>query len=194
MLDRYTQKATARRAGVIVARVAAIVAALLYSDGARAGEATSKPHASHASHAQADQSFDAGEPGSPQKAFRTIQISMREGDAKMFFVPDRIEVAPGEQVKFVIKNDGELDHEFVLGSRKEIVEHAAEMTRQMPGMEHGADPNARTVKSGETAELLWKFTKTPGPLEFACLIPGHYEAGMHGAVVVVADKSRKTAR
>jgi len=49
-------------------------------------------------------------------------------------------------------------------------------------MEHD-DPNGKTLDAGKSTEILWRFSK-PGTFEFACLIPGHYEAGMHGTVTV----------
>ena len=72
-------------------------------------------------------------------------------------------------------------HEFVLGDRAENSEHAR-MMLEMPDMRHD-DPNGKTVEPGKTATLTWRFTKK-GEFEFACLLPGHYEAGMHGVVSV----------
>jgi uncharacterized cupredoxin-like copper-binding protein len=54
--------------------------------------------------------------------------------------------------------------------------------KKFPDMEHD-DPNAKRLAVGERGELIWKFTKA-GEFEFACLIPGHYEAGMHGKIIV----------
>ena len=99
----------------------------------------------------------------------------------MFFAPDRIEIRKGEQIKFVLYNGGELDHEFVLATAQENLEHA-EMMKENPEMRH-ADPNARRVAPKQTSELVWKFTKA-GRFEFACLIPGHRDAGMFGTVDV----------
>ena len=132
--------------------------------------------------AHGDDDYSAGEPGDPNQPSRTIDISMREDGAKLMFVPAQIEVHEGEQIKFVLHNDGALDHEFVLSTKEENDEHA-EMMRKMPDMVH-ADPNQMRLAPKVTAELLWKFTK-PGEFEFACLIPGHREAGMKGTVVVV---------
>lgn len=106
---------------------------------------------------------------------------MREGDGKMLFIPDRIEIRKGEQIRFILRNSGALKHEFVLATVKENAKHAALM-RKYPNMEH-ADPNARSVEPGKTAELVWRFHRA-GKFEFACLIPGHRESGMHGTVIV----------
>ena len=107
--------------------------------------------------------------------------TMREGDGKMMFVPDRVEVKRGEQIRFVLENVGELDHEFILATTKENVKHAEEMKKH-PEMEHD-DPNAKRLKPKKKAEILWRFTKS-GQFEYGCLIPGHREAGMTGTVVV----------
>ena len=132
-------------------------------------------------HAHDAQHFSAGEPGNPKKPARAVEVIMREGDGKMLFVPDRLEVKRGDQVRFTIRNDGQLPHEFMLASVADNDKHA-ELMKKYPDMEHD-DPNGKTVEPGKSAEVLWRFTKR-GEFEFACLIPGHREAGMHGRVVV----------
>lgn len=154
--------------------IVAVAASLLAAAPALAGPG-GKGH-SH-SHAQ----FSAGEPGDPKKPARVVQVVMREGDGKMLFIPDRIEVKKGEQVKFVLRNNGDLDHEFVLATPEENLKHAEEMKKN-PDMEHD-DPNARRVNPKKGGDLVWKFTKA-GQFEYGCLIPGHREAGMIGTVVV----------
>jgi uncharacterized cupredoxin-like copper-binding protein len=125
--------------------------------------------------------FSAGEPGSPKRSSRTIAVTMTEADGKMLFSPGRIEVRQGEQIKFVLTNTGHLDHEFMIGTPDENKEHAKVMQKHTH-MQHD-DPNGRTVKPKQTGELIWRFTRH-GTFEFACLIPGHYEAGMYGTIVV----------
>lgn len=117
-------------------------------------------------------------PGDPRKVSRTIEIRM--GD-DMRFKPARIEVKKGETIRFLVKNGGALRHEMVLGTMKELEEHAAHM-RRSPDMSHD-DPNGVSVEPGGTGTLIRQFT-TAGRLDFACLIPGHFEAGMVGKVVV----------
>ena len=129
-------------------------------------------------------SFAAGDPGDPEKPARVIEIQMLEGQGTMAYTPDRIEVAKGEQIRFVLTNAGELDHEFMLDSVENNAKHKAAMEKN-PEMEHD-DPNGRRLEPQGASEILWEFDKV-GSFEFACLIPGHYEAGMHG-VVVVKDK------
>jgi uncharacterized cupredoxin-like copper-binding protein len=127
--------------------------------------------------------FAAGEPGDPKKpVVRTVEVKMTEtDDAKMLFVPDRVEVKRGEQVKFVLKNAGKVDHEFMLDSVANNAKHKIQMEKN-PDMEHD-DPNGRRLNPDGSAEIVWRFTKA-GTFEFACLIPGHYESGMKGTVVV----------
>ena len=136
--------------------------------------ASGAPGHSHAS-------FSAGEPGDPKKPARVVQISMKEEDGKMLFIPQRVEVKRGEQVKFILRNNGELDHEFVLATTEENLQHAEEMKKN-PEMEHD-DPNAKRIIPKKTNEIVWKFSKA-GTFEYGCLIPGHREAGMTGTVIV----------
>jgi uncharacterized cupredoxin-like copper-binding protein len=122
-----------------------------------------------------------GEPGDASAPAQIVEVSIREVDGKMLFTPDSVTVTKGEQIRFHIKNEGELEHEFVLGTEEEIEEHA-KLMREMPDMRHD-DPNARRLAPKESADILWKFTKA-GEFDFACLIPGHLEAGMKGKIVV----------
>lgn len=119
-----------------------------------------------------------GQPGNPAKVKRTITVDMND---MMRFSPESVTVKRGETVKFIVKNSGKIKHEMVLGSMKELKEHA-EMMRKMPEMEH-ADENMVTVDSGKSGEIIWQFSKA-GTFDFACLQPGHFEAGMKGQVVV----------
>ena len=125
--------------------------------------------------------FSAGVPGDPRKPARTVEVVMKEGDGKMEYVPNRVEVKRNEQIRFVLKNAGELAHEFVLASTADNLKHAALM-QKYPDMEHD-DPNGKTLRPKANSEVLWRFTKR-GQFEFGCLIPGHREAGMTGIVVV----------
>lgn len=122
-----------------------------------------------------------GEPGDPKKPARTIQITMREADGKMVFIPNKIDIRKGEQVKFAIRNNGELDHEIVVGTLDENLKHMAEMMKN-PDMEHD-DPNAKRLAPKQTGDIVWKFTNA-GEFDFSCLIPGHREAGMSGTIIV----------
>jgi uncharacterized cupredoxin-like copper-binding protein len=132
-------------------------------------------------HGHGHAGFAAGEPGDPKKHARVVVITMRESDGKMIFNHDRIQVRRGEQIRFVLKNLGDLDHEFILATVAENDRHAAAMQKN-PEMEHD-DPNAKRLAPKESAELVWRFTRK-GEFQFACLIPGHREAGMVGKVIV----------
>ncbi|KRQ12754.1 cupredoxin domain-containing protein [Bradyrhizobium manausense] len=121
--------------------------------------------------------FSAGEPGDPSKPARTIAIAMSE----MSYEPSKIDVKRGEQIRFVLRNVGREDHEFLLATPKENLAHA-EVMKKHPHMEHD-DPNGVRLAPNKTAEIVWKFTK-PGTFEFSCLIPDHRDYGMVGHVTV----------
>ena len=139
-----------------------------------AGPAVADPGHAHAA-------FSAGEPGNPKQPARIVQVIMREGDGKTLFIPDRLEIRRGEQIRFLLTNNGELEHEFVLATTDENLKHAAEMQKN-PDMEHD-DPNAKRVMPKKKSEIVWRFTNT-GTFEYGCLIPGHRESGMIGTIVV----------
>ena len=155
--------------------VAAVVFAVLLAGGSPAFAHDDDHHKAdeHEGHATA-----LGEPGDPGQASRTIDVEMSDA---MRFSPASIKVKRGETIKFVVRNTGQLKHEMVLGTIKELKEHAALM-QKFPDMEH-ADPNMVTVEPGKTGELVWRFTRA-GTFDFACLQPGHFEAGMVGKVSV----------
>lgn len=131
------------------------------------------------------------------QATRTVELTL--GD--MFFEPKAVQVKAGETVRFVLVNKGKLLHEFNLGDAAMHARHQKEMLamqqsgmRMPTGMDHGAmsgstlmqhdDPNSVMVEPGKTAELTWTFSKVSN-LEFACNIPGHYQAGMVGKINIV---------
>jgi len=116
--------------------------------------------------------------GDAKAARRTIEVRMLDA---MRFVPESIDVKQGETVRFVVKNTGQVMHEFVIGTKHENDEHAALMLK-FPEMEHDA-PYMAHVAPGKTGEIVWKFNR-PGDFDFACLIAGHYQAGMVGKIKV----------
>lgn len=126
-----------------------------------------------------------GEPGKAAQATRTVEVDMTDN---MRFTPAEITVQQGETVRFVVKNSGAIKHELVLGSPAELAEHYS-MMMKMPGMEH-ADDNMVSVAPGKTGEVVWRFTQA-GKVDFACLQPGHYDAGMKG-LVKIAQKATAT--
>lgn len=124
-----------------------------------------------------------GKPGVVANANRTVTIDMSDA---MRFTPSELDVKQGETIRLIVKNSGQLKHEFVLGTEKELKEHY-ELMKKFPNMEHD-EPNMLTVAPGQTGEVVWQFTKT-GKIDFACLQPGHYDAGMKGFVKVAGTKS-----
>lgn len=137
--------------------------------------------AGHGEHGEHGQEAAYGVPGDPSKASREVLVMMKEADGKMLFEPSRIEIRKGEQIRFRLVNAGELDHEFLIGTPAEIDEHA-DMMKAMPDMKHD-DPNSKQVAAKAKSDLVWHFTKA-GEFDFACLIPGHREAGMTGKLLV----------
>lgn len=138
-------------------------------------------HSGHgaARHAVVKEQKPWGIAGDAKDVRRTIQVTMTDN---MRFAPDRIEVRQGETVRLVVKNAGKVLHELVIGTRQELDEHAA-MMKKHPGMEHD-EPYMAHVAAGKSGQLLWHFNRA-GDFEFACLIPGHYEAGMIGKIRVL---------
>jgi uncharacterized cupredoxin-like copper-binding protein len=119
--------------------------------------------------------------GDAKSARRTIEVAMTDD---MRFTPSRIQVRQGETVKFVVRNKGKVLHEMVIGDRKTLDEHAALM-QKFPDMEHD-EPYMAHVAAGKQGTLVWNFNRA-GEFDFACLIPGHYQAGMVGTIKVVAS-------
>ena len=123
---------------------------------------------------------DWGIAGDAKAVKRTITLTM--GD-NMRFTPNALSFKQGETVRFVVKNQGKALHEMVIGTKKELDEHAALMLK-FPKMEHD-EPYMAHVAAGKSQELIWTFNRA-GNFEFACLIAGHYQAGMVGKITVAA--------
>ena len=119
-----------------------------------------------------------GKPGVASKVTRTVNIDMTDD---MKFHSSLINAKQGETIRFVAKNSGKVKHEMVLGTEKDLKDHY-EVMKKNPEMEH-ADANMVTVAPGQTGEIIWQFTKA-GKVDFGCLQPGHYDAGMKGLVNV----------
>ena len=151
--------------------------------------------------ADASHSYAFGQPAAADKATRTVEVTLQD----IAFAPKSLDVKAGETVRFVLVNKGQLLHEFNLGDAAMHAAHQKEMLQMqasgmltstgmgkmdhsamghgdMGGMKHD-DPNSVLVEPGKTAELTWTFTKATG-LEFACNLPGHYQAGMVGKLTV----------
>lgn len=135
------------------------------------------PHHHHAAAPVMEQQ-DWGIAGDAAKVTREIVIRMTDD---MRFSPDRVRVRLNETVRFVIRNDGAMLHEMVIGTRAVLDEHAALMLK-FPDMEHD-EPYMAHVEPGQQGDIVWHFNRA-GEFDFACLIPGHYQAGMVGRIVV----------
>lgn len=123
---------------------------------------------------------DWGIGGNPAAVMRTVTIRMTDN---MRFTPDVIQVKQGETVRLVVVNSGKVMHEFVLGTKQELDEHA-ELMKKFPNMEHD-EPYMAHVEPGKQGDIVWHFNRA-GEFDFACLLPGHYQAGMVGKIKVLA--------
>ena len=124
-----------------------------------------------------------GKPGVASKVTRTVVIDMKDD---MRFYSSVFSVKQGETIRFVAKNSGKIKHEMVLGTAKDLKDHY-EVMKKNPEMEHD-DPNMVTVAPGKSGEIIWQFTSA-GKVDFACLQPGHFDAGMKGLVNVASSKA-----
>lgn len=119
-----------------------------------------------------------GQPGKAANVTRTIQVDMSDN---MRFSAPLISVKQGETVRFVVRNLGKVKHEFSLGTEQELMEHY-EVMKKFPDMEHD-EPSKVSLGPGGKGEVIWHFSKA-GTVNFACLHPGHYDAGMKGQIKV----------
>ncbi|AXK38071.1 cupredoxin domain-containing protein [Crenobacter cavernae] len=159
--------------------VAVILSLPAMASGDHAGGhgAAANPHAGHDM-----QAMTLGQAGQSAAATRTIRI---DADDSMRFTPDRVEVKQGETVRFIVTNKGQTKHEFALGTKEMLAEHAKQM-QSNPGMAHGDMPamGMLTLAPGESKTLVWRFTRT-GEIQFGCNVPGHYPT-MTGTLKVVS--------
>jgi uncharacterized cupredoxin-like copper-binding protein len=160
--------------GVILALLAGLVPAA----NALAQDKPEHSHSAHQHQEQHDSSQLIGQPGDPAGVSRSVNVDMNDS---MRFAPGSIAVKAGEVIRFVVRNSGKVKHEMVIGTAAELKEHAQAMAK-FPNMEH-AEPNQVALEPGKTGTIVWQFDKA-GKVDFACLQPGHFEAGMKGQVVV----------
>ena len=154
--------------------------ALLASAGAVFSHENTPHH--HSAAPVAKEQKDWGIAGDARAVRRTIAIRMTDD---MRFAPRHIEVREGETVRLRAENKGQVLHEIVIGTRAALDAHADMMARH-PGMEHG-EPHMAHVAPGKKGDIVWHFNR-PGRFDFACLIPGHYQAGMTGTITVLPRK------
>lgn len=120
-----------------------------------------------------------GVPGKASDVTRTIDVTALD----MAFQMKSFRVRSGETIRFVVKNEDEVDHDFTIAPPAMQAAHRKKMMEMMESEDGMSkmhnESNAVFVKPGETKELIWKFAKVGG-IEFACNLPGHYESGMKG--------------
>jgi uncharacterized cupredoxin-like copper-binding protein len=117
-----------------------------------------------------------GREGDPRKVSRTVRIDI--SDAMRFF-PHEIRVKSGQTVRFIVRNTGEHSHQFVLGTHEGLKVAAARMRRAPDA----GKPLGLQLRPGQTTRLVWQFTRA-GEFHYACLMPGHFEAGAVGTIIV----------
>lgn len=144
------------------------------------------PAKDKAAQAQPAQQTDWGIAGDAQKVDRSIDIVMTDA---MRFVPDHLTVRLGETIRFRLRNSGVMMHEMVVGTPSAIAEHAALMLK-FPTMAH-EEAYMVHVPPGQSGEIFWTFNRA-GNFDFACLIAGHYQAGMRGTIVVQPTAKEKS--
>jgi uncharacterized cupredoxin-like copper-binding protein len=148
------------------------------------GDAAHKADASKVNAAVVKEQKPWGIAGDAAKVTRTIRIDMLD---IMRFSPSKLTIAQGETIRFEIRNKGKMLHELVIGTKKELDEHAAMMLK-FPNMEHD-EPYMAHVAAGKTGNIVWTFNQV-GEFDFACLIAGHYQAGMVGKISVKPSKKK----
>ena len=112
-----------------------------------------------------------GEPGNPDNVSQTIEVSALD---ELEFDPSDIEVGAGDTIEFVVTNEGQADHEFVLGESSED-DHG--------DMGHADLSATGLIPPGETKSVIWTFTEA-GEVGFACHVDGHAGQGMTGTITV----------
>lgn len=172
-----TQGPRARTHTLVTALSIGLAATWLIASPGQAHGPQAHNKAHHASPAALEQK-DWGIAGDPQKVQRTIEIRMTDN---MRFAPAQLNIRRGETVRLIAVNAGKVLHEIVIGTPQELKAHA-EMMKKHPGMEHD-EPYMAHVDPGQKGEIVWTFNRA-GTFEFACLIPGHFEAGMIGRITV----------
>ena len=116
-----------------------------------------------------------GEASAGQPEVRTIEVTMRHSR----FEPDRIEVGPGEAVRFVVRNADPIDHEFILGD--EVVQLLHERGTEA---HHPPRPGEMSVAAGMSAITTYVAPHEPGTVLLGCHLPGHWDYGMRADVVI----------
>jgi uncharacterized cupredoxin-like copper-binding protein len=166
--------------GLITDLIAALIAGLILSTSLLSGHAFAHGNKKKAADAVKMEQTEWGIGAPAKQAVRTIKISMAD---TMRFTPEKIDVKKGETVTIVLQNRGRILHEFVIGTSQTLSEHAALMVK-FPNMEHDEAYMAHVAPS-KSGSITWTFNRV-GEFDFACLIAGHFSAGMKGKIIVSA--------
>lgn len=160
--------------------VAAVALVALAACGGGGGDAGSDGHAHEHEHEHPapEAGFAFGAPGDPEEATQAIEVATED---PYRFDPGELEVRPGETVTFVVTNEGEQEHEFVLGDAAYQDSHGEDMAAGE--MHH--EGNAVSVGPGDTQELTWTFPEE-GEVLYGCHVQGHYQAGMVGSIRITS--------
>jgi uncharacterized cupredoxin-like copper-binding protein len=169
---------------MIMVQKAFVTGACIIALGALAATGVVSPgpvlaHSGHGNHAA--KPFAAGQPGDPTKPFRTVEVIMTDDGGRMAYTPDRVHAKKGEQIRFVLRSAGLVDHEFLIDTVANNARHKADILKN-PDVAHEESNGAR-LQPGATKEILWQFTKA-GSFEFACLPTRPHESGMTGVVAI----------
>jgi uncharacterized cupredoxin-like copper-binding protein len=180
-MDTYCSKALYSAlaiAGALLLLGNPALAAGTHSGGHGNGDAKGSGHGHAAIDYSSVEEHDFGKASDPATASTSVEIDMSD---KLRFEPSEVRVRAGETIRFIVRNSGKLMHEMVLGTAESLEEHA-ELMKRFPGMEHD-EPHMAHVSPGNEHVMGWQFTKA-GEYHFGCLVPGHFDAGMRGKVIV----------
>lgn len=119
------------------------------------------------------------------QAQQPVTVQVEAGD--FYIKPSQTTFKVGVPYHFVFQNTGKVPHEVML---MPVVEPSSGMTMEdMDKMAMGM-VEEEDFPAGATGSFDVTFEKPYGPneIELACHITGHYEAGMHAPITVVASQ------
>jgi uncharacterized cupredoxin-like copper-binding protein len=158
-----------------------LTTALIAASGAAVIAETSAANSDHSGNESHGEQMAVGMPGIHSQTVRTVKVTMTEtDDGKMIYTPSAMDFKQGEAIRFLVRNSGELDHEFILDTPGRNAMHKEIMATRI---EVHNTPNSISLAPGKSGEIIWIFNNS-GIFEVACLIPGHYESGMYAKVSV----------
>jgi uncharacterized cupredoxin-like copper-binding protein len=154
---------------------------IVIASGAPAGDTGGTPAPAEsatpggsAAPADSGQAAPGGTPDNPRVIQLDATAALKFTDTDGNVVPE-IVVQPGETIEFQIDNTAGFDHNFHVGTAEELSVPNAEGEAGIPTWQSGVQTLTWTVPDAADA---------PADLQFACTVPGHYAAGMHGNIVI----------